>query len=119
MPKRSDDDGFIMIDAVTGVMIIALTAAVVLTALGLSRSYRQRAETDRAAAVAFSYLMATVPKTPGTQSGDVAGFRYQADISKEPVGILTSCRVTLALNHVRLKRSYRLSGLRPCEGALP
>ncbi|MFP1132803.1 hypothetical protein [Asticcacaulis sp. W401b] len=108
-----------MIDAVTGVMIIALTAAVVLTTLGLSRSYRQRAETDRAAATAFSYLMATVPKVPGTQRGDVAGFRYQADISKEPVGILTSCRVTLSLKYVRFKRSYRLSGLRPCEGALP
>lgn len=115
MPKKSAEDGFIMIDAVTGVMIIGLTAAVVLTLLGLSRTYRERAETDRAAAVAFSYLMATVPKTPGSVSGEVSGFRYEAEVSEEGVRDFRFCRVDLKLKHLRLSKNYRLSGLKPCK----
>gem|GEM_PF-6185544 len=119
MQTRSDEGGFVMIDAITGVMIIALTAAVVLTALSLSRHYRQRAEMDRGAAAAFSYLMATVPKMPGRREGRVVGFRYEAEVTHEALGSLTLCRVSLKLTHLQFNRSYRLSGLRPCLKRLP
>lgn len=107
------DDGFIMVDAVMGVMIIALSAAVVLTALDISRRTIRAAGADNDAVTAFRYLMAVASPQSGSTTGQINGFTYQAVTTTEKVKDLSVCRVALTLR--RDTHVWRLNGLRACR----
>jgi hypothetical protein len=104
-----------MVDAVMGVMIIALSAAVVLTALDVSRRSISAARADKDAVAAFRYLMAVASIAPGSTTGQRDGFTYRTVTTAEKVRDLSVCRVAMTLQ--RESRVWRLEGLHPCRAS--
>lgn len=104
-----------MVDAVTGVMIIALTAAVALSALNLTRRVESRATNQTAATASFRYLMATTPRVPGDATGTLNGFRYRTRVTTEAIDKQTLCRLRIDLTQrTPPRQKFSLEGLRPC-----
>ena len=109
-----DDGGFIMVDALTGVVIAALMIAVCLGTVKASRAMTKSAADMRTAQALMMTLMESAPRHAGDFSGRSSGFSYRIRVTDEKVNRVHLCQIDIVVAAKR-HHPYRLSGARWCE----
>jgi hypothetical protein len=109
------EGGFIMVDALVGVTIIALMIAVCLGTVKIARHFSQTAADMRDATVLLSTLMETTPRIVGVHDGKSGGMTYHVQVDDEVSDGFHLCLIKASVRPRPAGRVYRLNGARWCD----
>jgi len=111
------DAGFIMLDALTGVVIVSLMMAVCLATVKITRSQARAAADMKDAKALLSSLMETTPRTPGSYAGKSGGLSYAVEVTETSIGDSHLCEIAASVKSALHAHIYHLTGTRWCAGA--
>ncbi len=114
--RKSNDDGFIMVDALTGVVIISLMVGVCLATVKIARGLSETSYDTRASQALMQSLMEATPRVPGHYKGLSGGMSYDVQVTEVKVGNASLCQILAAVKAPNRHRVYKLSGMRWCAG---
>ncbi|HTN41927.1 MAG TPA: hypothetical protein VLZ84_12290 [Asticcacaulis sp.] len=104
-----------MVDALTGVTIIALMIAVCLATVKIARHFSQTATDMSDATVLLSTLMETTPRMAGVHDGKSGGMAYHVEVDDEANDGSHLCLIKASVRPRPESRVYRLNGARWCD----
>ena len=109
--------GFAAIDALVGLMILAITLVLSFNALTVARDLAASAAEARRAGSLLSFLMESAPGVPGAAAGRAEAFDWRVETapSGATVGAATLCRRTAQVTARASRRAYSMSALALCR----
>jgi len=117
-PRDGDVAGYAVVDAMTAMLILALTAILSLQALDVTRKAAERTAELRGADALIGALLADGPRRFGAVEGRDAGFGWRLEIqatgADRPIEL---CRRAVELRSERSGRAYGAVTLETCPPA--
>jgi len=104
-----------MVDAMIGVAIIALSLTLCLGALRLARQAGETARQTQAARLALLRILTTTEARPGVYMRRLDGFSATVTVMDMPEGRTDLCQMDVAVSQTTPRKTWRMTATRWCE----
>jgi len=108
-----ENDGFVLIDALIGVVIIGLMLTMCLETLNLTRRLRQKAKDETEGVLALQSAIESTPRKSGDYEGQLGAALYQVQVREEVIKDYHLCRFDAKVTLDR--HIYSLETMRWCD----
>ena len=109
------DEGFMMVDAMIGVAIIALSLTLCLSALRIASHSGESARRVDAARLALVHALATTPSRPGRYAGRDGELATEVTVTNLQLDRVELCQFDATVTQGTPPRTWRMTATRWCE----
>lgn len=113
--RSQADAGFMMVDAMIGVAIIALSLTLCLSALRIARHSREAARRTDAARLALVHALATAPSRPGSYQGRDGDLATDVTVTSLQLDRVELCQLDATVTQGAPHKIWRMTATRWCE----
>lgn len=112
----NNDDGFAMVDALTALVVLAVTVTLCISTVTIGRRLALSAADTRQAGAALEYLMDVQLETAGTLAGAQGSLRWRLSLERLnlPSMIYPACRRSAEVRVRPEGKAFAAASFEPC-----